>query len=54
MKKRQVKRKYKVFALGSDASDDLEQDSDIGAIKFEQGVIDVSDEDDFSRRPRTR
>lgn len=53
-KKRLVKRKHKVIPLDSDASEDLEQDSDVGAIKFEPEVIsvDASDEDDDSpRRP---
>lgn len=56
VKKRQVKQKHKVIALDSDASDDLEQDSDVGAIKFEPEVIpvDVSDEDVSPRRPGTR
>lgn len=56
VKKRQVKRKHKVIALDSDASDDLAQDSDVGAIKFEPEVIpvDASDEDDSPRRPSTR
>ncbi|KAG2134421.1 uncharacterized protein EDB93DRAFT_1092717 [Suillus bovinus] len=53
LKKRQVKRKHKVVALDSYTSDDLEQDSDVGAIKFEAEVIDVSDEDDSPRRPST-
>lgn len=54
VKKRLVKRKHKVIALDSDASEDLEQDSDVGAIKFEPEIIsvDASDEDDDSpRRP---
>lgn len=54
VKKRQVKRKHKVIALDSDTGDDLEQDSDVGAIKFEPEVIDVNDEDDSPRRPSTR
>ncbi|KAG2034904.1 hypothetical protein BDR03DRAFT_963948 [Suillus americanus] len=52
VKKRQAK--HKVIALDSDTSDDLAQDSDVGAIKFEPEVIDVSDEDDSPRRPSTR
>ncbi|KAG2111588.1 uncharacterized protein F5147DRAFT_685863 [Suillus discolor] len=54
VKKRQVKQKHKVIALDSDTCDDLEQDSDVGAIKFEPQVIDVSDEDDSPRRPSAR
>lgn len=54
VKKRQVKQEHKVIALDSDTCDDLEQDSDVGAIKFEPQVIDVSDEDDSPRRPSAR
>ncbi|KAG1878062.1 hypothetical protein DFJ58DRAFT_712696 [Suillus subalutaceus] len=49
-----AKRKHKAIALDSDTSDDLAQDSDVGAIKFEPEVIDVSDEGDSPRRPSTR
>ncbi|KAG1753462.1 hypothetical protein EDB19DRAFT_831191 [Suillus lakei] len=54
VKKRQAKRKHKVIAVESDDSDDLAQDSDVGAIKFEPEVIEVSDEDDSPRRPSTK
>jgi hypothetical protein len=54
VRKKQAKQKHKNIALDSDTSDDLAQDSDVGAIKFEPEVIDVSDEDDSPRRPSTR
>ncbi|KAG2368606.1 hypothetical protein BDR07DRAFT_1325025 [Suillus spraguei] len=54
VKKRQAKQKHRIIALDSDTSDNFAQDSDVGAIKFEPEVIDVSDEDDSPRRPSTR
>ncbi|KAG2157136.1 hypothetical protein DEU56DRAFT_763238 [Suillus clintonianus] len=54
VKKRQAKRKPKIIAIDSDESDDVAQDSDVGAIKFEPEVIDISDQDDSPRRPTSK
>ncbi|KAG0707720.1 hypothetical protein DFH29DRAFT_895079 [Suillus ampliporus] len=54
VKKRQEKRKHEVLTIDSEESDDTAHDSDVGAIRFEPEIIDVSDEDDSPRRPSTK
>jgi hypothetical protein len=54
VKKRQARaarQKHKITMFDSDESENMEQDSDVGAIKFEPEILDVSDDDDSPRRP---
>jgi hypothetical protein len=48
---RAARQKHKITIFDSDESEDMEQDSDVGAIKFEPEILDVSDDDDSPRRP---
>ena len=46
-----ARQKHKITMYDSEESEHSERDSDVGAIKFEPEVIDVSDDDDSPRRP---